>query len=68
MSSTVIASISYADALARLPKQALPDDLAQFWCEQAMAGAAMRDRADVLADTLSILTGLNADAEVQAAT
>ncbi len=68
MSSTVIATISYADALARLPKQALPEELAAFWCEQATAGVAMRDRADVLADTLSILAGLNADQEVLAAT
>ena len=57
----------YADALARLPAQALPPDLANLWRQQAEAGVPMRDRADVLADTLRILVSLNADADVMAA-
>ena len=68
MSVTAIANLSWNDALARLPKDALPAPLAAFWHERAEAGAPMRDRADVLADTLSILASLNADAEVLAAT
>jgi GTP pyrophosphokinase len=56
----------YAQALARLPAGALPAPLAAFWRDRAEAGAPMRDRADVLLDTLAILT-LNADAEVMAA-
>ena len=59
---------NFATALARLPVDALPDSLAAFWLAQTTAGAPVRDRADVLADTLAILTGLNADAEVLAAT
>ena len=58
---------SHADALARLPAGALPTPLATFWRERAEAGAPMRDRADVLLDTLAILSTLNADAEVMAA-
>ena len=58
---------THADALARLPTGALPVPLAAFWRERAEAGAPMRDRADVLLDTLSILATLNADAEVMAA-
>ncbi|MEG2942187.1 MAG: HD domain-containing protein, partial [Thermomonas sp.] len=61
-------STSHADALARLPAGALPAPLAAFWRERADAGAPMRDRADVLLDTLAILATLNADAEVMAAT
>ncbi len=57
----------YAQALARLPAGALPVPLAAFWRERAEAGAPMRDRADVLLDTLAILSTLNADAEVMAA-
>jgi GTP pyrophosphokinase len=68
MSVAAIANLSWSDALARLPKGALPAPLAAFWRERADAGAPMRDRADVLADTLSILASLNADAEVLAAT
>lgn len=58
---------SHAEALARLPAGALPTPLATFWRERAEAGASMRDRADVLLDTLAILSTLNADAEVMAA-
>ena len=58
---------SHAEALARLPAGALPAPLATFWRERAEAGAPMRDRADVLFDTLAILSTLNADAEVMAA-
>ena len=58
---------SHAEALARLPAGALPTPLATFWRERAEAGAPMRDRADVLFDTLAILSTLNADAEVMAA-
>ncbi len=57
----------YADALARVPAGALPSDLAEFWRARAQAGAPMRDRANVLADTLAILETLHADAEVLAA-
>ena len=57
----------YAQALARLPAGALPAPLAAFWRDRAEAGAPMRDRADVLLDTLAILSTLNADAEVMAA-
>ena len=59
---------SYAAALARLPAGALPESLAMVWLARADAGTPMRDAADVLADTLRILTGLNADADVMAAT
>ena len=59
---------SYAAALARLPAGALPQPLAMLWLARADAGTPMRDAADVLADTLRILTGLNADADVMAAT
>ena len=59
---------SYAAALARLPAGALPESLAMLWLARADAGTPMRDAADVLADTLRILTGLNADADVMAAT
>ncbi len=58
----------YDAALDRVPADALPAPLASFWRRQAEAGAPMRDRADVLADTLGILTALNADADVLAAT
>lgn len=58
---------SHADALAGLPAGALPAPLAAFWRQRAEAGAPMRDRADVLLDTLAILATLNADAEVMAA-
>ena len=58
---------SHAEALARLPAGALPAPLAAFWRERAEASAPMRDRADVLFDTLAILSTLNADAEVMAA-
>ena len=68
MSVPAIATITWADALARLPKDALPDALAALWRQHADAGAPMRDRSEVLADTLAILVTLNADAEVLAAT
>ena len=68
MHAVATATRSYADALARLPAGALAVPLAAFWCEQADGGAPMRDRADVLCDTLAILASLNADAEVMAAT
>ena len=68
MHAVATATRSYADALARLPTGALAAPLAAFWCEQADGGAPMRDRADVLCDTLAILASLNADAEVMAAT
>ncbi len=61
-------ALRYDDALARLPEGALPVALAQLWLGQAQSGAAMRDRPEVLVDTLSILSTLNADAEVLAAT
>jgi GTP pyrophosphokinase len=58
----------YAAALAALPAGALPEPLVALWRTRAEAGAAMRDPADVLADTLRILATLNADADVLAAT
>ncbi|HQX92579.1 MAG TPA: HD domain-containing protein, partial [Thermomonas sp.] len=67
MSSLLAPALNYAAALARLPADALPAALAGFWLAQADAGVPMRDRADVLADTLAILVELNADAEVLAA-
>ena len=63
-----VAAIDPAAALARLPAGALPEPLAALWRARAQAGAPMRDPPDVLADTLSILAGLNADADVMAAT
>ena len=63
-----VAAIDPAAALARLPAGALPEPLAALWRARAEAGAPMRDPPDVLADTLSILAGLNADADVMAAT
>lgn len=57
----------YADALARVPDGALPEALASLWLARAQAGAPMRDRAEVLADTLAILAELHADGEVIAA-
>lgn len=68
MSVPAIATIHWADALARVPADALPAPLAACWRSQAEAGAAMRDRPEVLADTLAIVASLNADAEVLAAT
>ena len=63
-----VAAIDPAAALARLPAGALPEPLAALWRARAQAGAPMRDPPDVLANTLSILAGLNADADVMAAT
>ena len=63
-----VAAIDPAAALARLPAGALPEPLAALWRARAQSGAPMRDPPDVLADTLSILAGLNADADVMAAT
>ncbi|MDE2408563.1 MAG: bifunctional (p)ppGpp synthetase/guanosine-3',5'-bis(diphosphate) 3'-pyrophosphohydrolase, partial [Xanthomonadaceae bacterium] len=68
MSVPAIANITFADALARVPADALPAPLAACWRTHAEAGAPMRDRPEVLADTLTILASLNADAEVLAAT
>lgn len=68
MSVPAIATITWADALARVPAEALPAPLAVCWRTHAEAGAPMRDRPEVLTDTLSILVSLNADAEVLAAT
>ena len=63
MSAVLAPALNYAAALARLPADALPAALATWWLARADAGAPMRDRADVLADTLTILVELNADAE-----
>lgn len=68
MPTAAISHLTYADALSRLPQDALPPALADLWRERAEAGSAMRDRADVLVDTLAILGKLNADIEVLAAT
>jgi GTP pyrophosphokinase len=68
MSVPAIATITWTDALARVPADALPAPLVACWRTHAEAGAPMRDRPEVLADTLSILASLNADAEVLAAT
>ena len=57
-----------AEALSRLPEGALPPALAGLWQRHWQAGAATRDHAAVLADTLDILASLNADADVMAAT
>ncbi|MCR6497265.1 bifunctional (p)ppGpp synthetase/guanosine-3',5'-bis(diphosphate) 3'-pyrophosphohydrolase [Thermomonas sp. S9] len=67
MSTAAFAPAGFADALAQLPADALPAPLAQLWLARAQAGAPMRDRPEVLADTLAILATLNADAEVLAA-
>ena len=67
MNAVAPTTTSHADALARLPAGALPTPLGAFWLAQAEGGAPMRDRADVLLDTLAILATLNADAEVMAA-
>lgn len=61
-------AMKYADALARVPAGALPDALATLWLTHAEAAAPMRDRAEVLSDTLTILAQLHADPEVIAAT
>ena len=57
-----------AEALSRLPHGALPQPLADLWLQHWQSGAATRDLASVLADTLDILATLNADADVMAAT
>ena len=67
MNAVAPTTTSHADALARLPAGALPGPLAAFWLAQAEAGASMRDRADVVLDTLAILATLNADDDVMAA-
>ena len=67
MSIAALAPAGFADALAQLPADALPAPLAQLWLARAQAGAPMRDRPEVLADTLAILATLNADPEVLAA-
>ena len=53
MSVPAIATITWADALARVPAEALPAPLAVCWRTHAEAGAPMRDRPEVLADTLA---------------
>ncbi|MFN7137231.1 MAG: RelA/SpoT family protein, partial [Thermomonas sp.] len=67
MSIAALAPAGFADALAQLPADALPAPLAQLWLARAQAGAPMRDRPEVLVDTLAILAILNADPEVLAA-
>ncbi|MFN7183999.1 MAG: HD domain-containing protein, partial [Thermomonas haemolytica] len=67
MSIAALAPAGFVDALAQLPAGALPVPLAQLWLARAQAGAPMRDRPEVLADTLAILATLNADPEVLAA-
>ncbi|MGE4366294.1 RelA/SpoT family protein [Thermomonas sp.] len=67
MSIAALAPAGFADALVQLPADALPAPLAQLWLARAQAGAPMRDRPEVLADTLAILATLNADPEVLAA-
>ena len=52
--SKAILTPSYANALAHLPKDALPAALAGFWLAQADAGVPMRDRADVLARVAAV--------------
>ncbi|MCL6619632.1 MAG: bifunctional (p)ppGpp synthetase/guanosine-3',5'-bis(diphosphate) 3'-pyrophosphohydrolase [Thermomonas hydrothermalis] len=61
-------NIRCAEVLSRVPAYALPAPLAALWQQQVQAGAPLRDRLEVLADTLSILGRLNVDAEVLAAT
>lgn len=68
MNAAAVPTVSgYADALARVPAGALPEPLASFWLQHATVGAPMRDRGEVLNDTLAILESLHADAEVIAA-
>ena len=64
---TVTQTLDYGTAMACVPNGAIPEPLAELWLAQARSGAPMRDRAEVLADTLSNLAALHADAEVIAA-
>ncbi len=59
---------SHETALARLPAAALADGVIEAWRGAIEAGAQVRDPPEVLADTLAILTTLNADPDVMAAT
>jgi len=58
---------AYETALARLPGGALASGLIEAWRGAIDAGAPLRDRPEVLADTLAILATLNADPDVMAA-
>ncbi|MDQ3159577.1 MAG: TGS domain-containing protein, partial [Pseudomonadota bacterium] len=64
----VAKSTAYQPALARLPVGGLAEALIEAWCEAIDSGAQLRDPPDVLTDTLSILSTLNADPDVMAAT
>lgn len=68
ITTSAITTSPWHDALARLPEGAVPAALASLWQARAEAGAPMRDRPEVLQDTLAILASLNADADVLAAT
>ena len=59
---------SYQTALSRLPVGVLADGLIEAWHGAINTGAQLRDPPEVLADTLAILTTLNADPDVMAAT
>ncbi len=67
MPAVIAPSERLQTALARLPEGALPEPLLALWREQAEAAGVLRDRPEVLADTLGILSTLNADADVLAA-
>ena len=67
MPAVATATDRFQSALARLPEDAVPAPLAALLREQAGAGAPLRDAPEVLADTLAILSTLNADADVMAA-
>ncbi len=59
---------AYDAALTRLPGGALAAGLIEAWRDAIDAGAQLRDPPEVLADTLAILSTLNADPDVMAAT
>ncbi|MEO6227699.1 MAG: bifunctional (p)ppGpp synthetase/guanosine-3',5'-bis(diphosphate) 3'-pyrophosphohydrolase [Thermomonas sp.] len=61
-------SATFEAALARLPAGALTNDVIVAWHDAIDVGAQLRDPPEVLADTLGILTTLNADPDVMAAT
>ncbi len=67
MPAVVAPAERFQTTLARLPEGAVAEPLLALWREQAGSGAALRDAPDVLADTLGILSTLNADADVMAA-
>lgn len=66
MPAVVAPSERLQTALARLPEGALQEPLLALWRERAEVAGALRDAPDVLADTLGILSTLNADADVLA--